>query len=126
MSHSCCDVYSIFPSCSSKAQEILIKSRNQTNLREKEKSIQEAITICKEVAAKLNLEVLTSHLVAVHAYIGVLEIALAAASKRDPQGLALHFYKNGEPNDDQQGLQAYMTRTACYKHVTRYVFKMRS
>ena len=71
----------------------------------------------------MNLEVLTSHLVAVHAYIGVLEIALAAASKRDPQGLALHFYKNGEPNEDQQGLQAYMTRTACYKHVTRYGFK---
>ena len=39
-----------------------------------------------QVAAKLNLDVLTSHLVAVHAYIGVLEVVLAAASKKDPQG----------------------------------------
>ena len=42
---------------SSKAQEILIKARNQTNPREKEKMINEAINICKDVAAKLNLEV---------------------------------------------------------------------
>ena len=53
---------------------------------------------------------MTSHLVAVHAYIGVLEVCLSAAAKRDPQGLALHFYKNGEPNEDQQGLQAYVAR----------------
>ena len=42
---------------SSKAQEILIKARNQTNPLEKEKMITEAINICKDVAAKLNLEV---------------------------------------------------------------------
>ena len=42
---------------SSKAQEILIKARNQANPREKEKMIKEAINICKDVAAKLNLEV---------------------------------------------------------------------
>ena len=42
---------------SSKAQEILIKARNQTNPLEKEKMISEAINICKDVAAKLNLEV---------------------------------------------------------------------
>jgi hypothetical protein len=27
---------------------------------------------------------------------------LAAAAKRDPQGLALHYYKNMEPADDHQ------------------------
>ena len=43
-----------------------------------------------------------SHLVAVHAYVGVVEICLAAAAKRDPQGLALHYYKNMEPADDHQ------------------------
>ena len=48
---------------------------------------------------------LTSHLAAVHCYTGVVEVCLAAAAKRDPQNLALHFYKNGEPMEDQQGLQ---------------------
>ena len=60
-----------------------------------------------------------SHLVAVHSYIGVLDICLASASKRDPQGLALHYYKNGEPPEDLQGSQAFLTRSNCYKHVTR-------
>ena len=82
----CPALYNQEDALSSKAQEILIKARNQTNQREKDQMIQEAITICKEVAAKLNLDVLTSHLVAVHAYIGVLEVVLAAASKKDPQG----------------------------------------
>ena len=64
---------------------------------------------------------MTSHLVAVHAYIGVLDVCLSAAAKRDPQGLALHFYKNGEPNEDQQGLQAYVARTSAYKYITNMI-----
>ena len=100
---------------------MLIKARNQTNPNEKAKMIKDAISICKDVAAKLNLEVLTSHLVAVHSYIGVLEICLSAASKRDAQGLALHFYKSGEPNEDQQGLQAFVSRTSAYKHILNMI-----
>ena len=37
------------------------------------------------MAGKLNLDILVSHLVDVHAYVGVVEIALASAQKRDPQ-----------------------------------------
>lgn len=54
---------------SSKAQEILIKARNQTNPLEKEKMITEAINICKDVAAKLNLEVLIRR-VTLHDFFG--------------------------------------------------------
>lgn len=59
-----------------------------------------------------------------HCYTGVVEICLAAAAKRDPQGLALHYYKNGEPMEDQQGLQAYMARMTCYKHVLEMLHKL--
>jgi hypothetical protein len=41
------------------------------------------------------VQVLVSHLCCVHAYSRVVEICLAAAAKRDPQGLALHYYKSG-------------------------------
>jgi hypothetical protein len=41
------------------------------------------------------IQVLVSHLCCVHAYSRVVEICLAAAAKRDPQGLALHYYKSG-------------------------------
>ena len=46
-----------------------------------------------------------------------MEVCLAAACRRDPQNLALHFYKNGEPMEDQQGLQAFIARMSAYKHI---------
>ena len=80
--------------------------------------LSEAVTMCKEIASsRLNLDVLSSHLMAVHCYKGVVEICLAAANKRDPQNLALHYYKNGESVDDHQGLNAFITRMGCYKHI---------
>ena len=98
---------------------MIIGAKLEPNMKEREKIIKDAISLCKDVAAKLNLEILVSHLIAVHSYIGVLEICLASASKRDPQGLALHYYKNGEPPEDLQGSQAFVTRSNSYKHITR-------
>lgn len=66
--------------------------------------------MCKGIATRINLEVLVSQLSAVHFYEGALELTLASAAKRDPQGLALHFYKSGEPVEDKQGMEAFMTR----------------
>lgn len=66
--------------------------------------------MCKPIAARIDLEALISHLSAVHFYEGALELTLAAAERKDPKGLALHFYKNGEPIEDQQGVEVFMTR----------------
>ena len=43
-------------------------------------------------------------------YEGVVELSLTAAEKKDPQGLGLHFYKHGEPEEDITGLQAFQER----------------
>lgn len=43
-------------------------------------------------------------------YEGVVELSLYAALKQDPQGLALHFYRNGEPRGDVQGEEALIAR----------------
>lgn len=43
-------------------------------------------------------------------YEGVLELCLTAADKKDPQRLGPHFYKNGEPEDDRTGQQAFQER----------------
>ena len=37
-------------------------------------------------------------------------MCLQAAVKCDPQGLALHFYRNGEPHGDVQGEEAFLAR----------------
>lgn len=38
----------------------------------------------------------------------MMELSLYAALKRDPQGMALHFYRNGEPHGDMQGREAFI------------------
>ena len=48
----------------------------------------------------------------------VVELCLAAATRRDPSNLALHFYKNGENPEDSAGVAAFHARAACYSHVT--------
>uniref|UniRef100_A0A667FWG8 Nucleoporin 155 n=1 Tax=Lynx canadensis TaxID=61383 RepID=A0A667FWG8_LYNCA len=49
---------------------------------------------------------------------GVVELSLTAAEKKDPQGLGLHFYKHGEPEEDLVGLQAFQERLNSYKCIT--------
>lgn len=43
-------------------------------------------------------------------YEGVVELCLTAADKKDPQKLGPHFYKNGEPEEDAVGQQAFQER----------------
>ena len=47
----------------------------------------QAVDIAKQIAGSLRLDILVSHLTAVHAYTAVVEICLAAAAKKDPQVL---------------------------------------
>ena len=54
--------------------------------------------------------IVISIIVVVRFYEGVVELSLYSALKRDPQGLALHFYKNGEPRGDVQGEEAFLAR----------------
>ena len=41
---------------------------------------------------------------------GVVELALCSARHKDPQNLALHFYKSGQPQDDIMGQRAFVER----------------
>jgi len=41
-------------------------------------------------------------------------LAIECAGKRDPQGLALHYYRNGEPREDTIGEAYYTARRECY------------
>ena len=41
---------------------------------------------------------------------------MQAAVKCDPQGLALHFYRNGEPHGDVQGEEAFLARKVPHPH----------
>ena len=51
-------------------------------------------------------------------FTGVVDLSLTAACKRDPQSLALHFFKSGQPAEDTQGSYYFAARMDCYKCIT--------
>ena len=66
--------------------------------------------LCKEVAPNLNLQAACSKFYAAQWYEGVLQLCVAFATKLDPKDVAVHYYRNGEHNDDTEGCQAFMHR----------------
>ena len=41
---------------------------------------------------------------------GIVQLGLTIAIKRDPRGVALHYYKSGEPRDDLEGMDMFAYR----------------
>ena len=64
----------------------------------------------KEITQQLDLPSVCGQFATVRFYRGVVDLSLTAASKRDPQGFALHYYRNHEPQEDSQGKYAYNIR----------------
>ena len=48
--------------------------------------------------------------VSVRHFEGIVELALCVASKTDPHGVGLHYYKSGMPRDDIRGKEIYLLR----------------
>lgn len=113
----CPSIYHEEDATISRAHEILLNAKNIVNQVEREKELKEALRLCKFISPHLNLGFICNLFQGVRFYHGIVDLCLCAAQRGDPQGLALHYYKNGEPKDDQQGFQAYVNRMKCYKAV---------
>ncbi|XP_011313670.1 nuclear pore complex protein Nup155 [Fopius arisanus] len=114
----CPNLYKSEDAVCSKANEIILKAKNCSNAEEKESHLQSALKLCKMVAPRLNLAAVCQQFVACQFYTGVLELCLCCAEKIDPNNAALHYYKNNEPPEDQEGNLAYFKRLEIYKEVT--------
>ncbi|XP_029032284.1 nuclear pore complex protein Nup154 [Osmia bicornis bicornis] len=111
----CPNLYRSEDAVCSKANEIILKAKSCTNPEEKECYLQSALKLCKEVAPRLNLSAVCQQFVACQFYSGVLELCLCCAERIDPNNAALHYYKNNEPIEDQEGRFAYIKRFEIYK-----------
>ncbi|KAJ1526290.1 hypothetical protein ONE63_009443 [Megalurothrips usitatus] len=100
-----------------KANEMLIKAKAENNVDEKERLLQRALQLCKEVSPNLNLAAACSKFYSAQWYEGVLQLCVAFATKLDPKDVAVHYYRNGEPNEDTEGCQAFMARMDAYKEL---------
>ncbi|KFM62016.1 Nuclear pore complex protein Nup155, partial [Stegodyphus mimosarum] len=113
----CPSIYRIEDATVSKAHEIVLNAKNIINKAEKEQQLMEALKLCKSITPNIDLGLMCGLFRSAGFYHGIVDLCLCCAQRRDPQGLALHYYKNGEPQDDQQGMQAFINRMKCYKHV---------
>ncbi|XP_016110935.1 nuclear pore complex protein Nup155-like [Sinocyclocheilus grahami] len=111
-------LYSSDDSICSKANELLQGSRQIQSKLEKERTLKESLRLYQQISHHTDLPLVCSQYRQVRFYEGVLELCLTAADKKDPQKLGLHFYRNGEPEEDSSGLQAFQQRLCCYKCIT--------
>uniref|UniRef100_A0A2I3HXB7 Nucleoporin 155 n=1 Tax=Nomascus leucogenys TaxID=61853 RepID=A0A2I3HXB7_NOMLE len=101
-----------------KANELLQRSRQVQNKTEKERMLRESLKEYQKISNQVDLSNVCVQYRQVRFYEGVVELSLTAAEKKDPQGLGLHFYKHGEPEEDIVGLQAFQERLNSYKCIT--------
>ncbi|MGH0126184.1 UNVERIFIED_CONTAM: hypothetical protein FKN15_005580 [Acipenser sinensis] len=111
-------LYSNDDSVCSKANELLQSTRLVQNKTEKEKMLRESLRQYQQISHQTDLPHVCAQYRQVRFYEGVVELCLTAADKKDPQRLGPHFYKNGEPEEDTVGQQAFQDRLNCYKCIT--------
>ncbi|NXL54435.1 NU155 protein, partial [Podilymbus podiceps] len=111
-------LYSTDDAVCSKANELLQRSRQAQSKLEKEKMLRESLKEYQKISNQVDLANVCAQYRQVRFYEGVVELSLTAAEKKDPQGLGLHFYKNGEPEEDVVGFQAFQERLNSYKCIT--------
>lgn len=113
----CPSLYRNEDAVSHKATEILMFSKSCVGSEEREERLRTALQLCKGAAPNLPLTNICQQFTAAGFYQGVIDLAVTCAAKIDPNDTALHFYKNNEPLDYQEGYLAFSARMECYKEV---------
>ncbi|NWR45769.1 NU155 protein, partial [Regulus satrapa] len=119
-------LYSTDDAVCSKANELLQRSRQAQSKMEKEKMLRESLKEYQKISNQVDLANVCAQYRQVRFYEGVVELSLTAAEKKDPQGLGLHFYKNGEPEEDVVGFQAFQERQVFRIIYDHYMLRLNS
>lgn len=122
----CPSLYRIEDALFTRAHEKLLAARTERNAEERRKLLDEALTLCKQVGPQLPLGTACGLLTSCGHHAGVIDLSLSLAKQRDPQGLALHFYRQGERPEDERGRQAYGTRLECYQVIRDMLSELRA
>lgn len=113
----CPNLYRHEDAVSHKATEILMLSKSCTDPDEKDERLRTALQLCKSAAPNLPLTSICQQFTTAGFYSGVIELCSICAAKGDPSEAALHFYRNNEPVEDQEGFVAFQSRMNCYKEI---------
>ncbi|XP_071953322.1 nuclear pore complex protein Nup155-like [Antedon mediterranea] len=114
----CPTLYTVDDAICSKATEMLSAALECETKSNKDQLLRDSLQYFKQISHALNLVSICADFHKAHFYNGVIDLCLAAATKRDPQNLALHYYKNGQPAELKKGMDAFVKRLECYKCIT--------
>lgn len=113
----CPSLYSNEDAVSHKATEIMLLSKSVSDADEKQDRLHTALRLYKSAAPNLPLGNICQQFTMMGYHQGVIDLCETCASKLDPNETGMHFYRNGEPPEDREGLMAYSARLECYKQV---------
>ncbi len=65
----------------------------------------------KHITGQVDLPTVCNQFSGMNYYRGIVDLTLTAAARRDPQGLAEHYYECGEPAEDTHGMWAFNVRS---------------
>ncbi len=97
--------------CEKLKQALLIEN----DTYERDRLLKEAVELMKQIGYVTNLTQVCDMLYSAGCFESIFELCLTAAEKRDPQNIALHFYRKCEPPEDAQGQNYFSLRSECYK-----------
>jgi len=98
-----------------KAHEIINKAKSCENKKDAEQMVEEAVSIFRNIGSRINLEQASILLESVRAFKEIVKLVVEISAARDKDNLALHYYRNGEPVEDNQGRSVYYMRCQTYK-----------
>ncbi|XP_055597782.1 nuclear pore complex protein Nup154 [Uranotaenia lowii] len=113
----CPNLYRHEDAVSHKASEILLLSKSCNDQDEKDERLRTALQLCKSAAPNLPLTSICQQFTSAGFYSGVIELCSICAAKSDPSEAALHYYRNNEPVEDQEGYMAFQSRMSCFKEI---------
>ena len=68
------------------------------------------LQLFSQVTKQISVPLVCDQYKSLNYYEGIVELALCTAAQKDPQNLALQFYKAGQPREDAVGQKALLDR----------------
>lgn len=115
LNDSCPSIFKQENALLAKAHEIIARATNTLNKQEVPNLVAQAVTIFKNIGARINLEKACQLLESLHAFKDIVDLIIFISAARDKDNLANHFYKNAEPLDDKMGRAAFAWRIETYR-----------
>ncbi|XP_066922124.1 nuclear pore complex protein Nup155-like [Clytia hemisphaerica] len=117
--NACPSLFSADDAICAKANKIVQNSSSIQSTVERNRNFFEAIKLYSEVPHLIDLQWTCDQFASYYFYEGIVEVCLNIAVKRDPTGVALHYFKNGEPRDDVEGMEMFNYRNEAYSCITQ-------